>query len=108
MQPLTIPVSVLQPVNADAGMTRSPSHSATKLVGSGSTQQISFTYVGAWVGLGGRLGNSVVGDGVVGANVRGDGDLDMGASVGSVGCGDVGAREISGGVGAEVGAHVLS
>jgi hypothetical protein len=89
-------------------MTLSPSHSATRPVGPGSTMQNSSMYVGSLVGnavVGGGLGNGVVGDGVIGDNVSGDGCLDVG---GRVGCDEVGAADMIGGVGAEVGAQVLS
>ena len=86
-------------------MTISPFHNATRPVGPGSTMQCSLTYVGSTVGDGGGLGNGVVGDGVVGDSVSGDGCLDVG---GRVGCDEVGAAEMSGKVGAEVGAHILA
>jgi hypothetical protein len=105
---LTMCVIFLHPVKDKCGMALRPSHSATRPVGPGSTIQTSLTYVGSLVGnpvVGGGLGNGVVGDGVVGDTVSGDGCSEVG---GRVGCDEVGAAEMIGGVGAEVGVQVLS
>ena len=68
-------------MNEACGMTLSPSQSATRPVGPGSTMQTSFKYVGSFVGnavVGGGLGNGVVGDGLVGDSVSADGCMDVG------------------------------